>query len=421
MIPSGLKPSLLLFALACLPAEAETRTVPIPRGTLSVEVRGAGARTLVFLHGNGAAKNQWNAQLDAFAKDHRVVAVDLPGMGASAPPARGGYGVEEVAADVWAGLATQPGERLVLVAHSYGGAVALTLAAAHPEAVEGVFLLDVAGDVRAATAEGRARIKAALESAEKDAPRFARLKERMFEPILKDALPATRAKVMGDLEATSVAAFLGCLAGLQEFDPGAALARIRGPVFNLASERMDPAATLAAGHREVAASLLPGTSHWPMLDKPAAVNAALARFLGGILPEQRQFDFWIGDWRVEDEKGQHLGDNLVTSSLGGAVLQEHWRGSRGGVGTSLNAWIPALNGWRQTWIDGQGGLLVLEGGLKGGAMVMEGEQPSPKGPVKSRITWTPLPDGRVRRIWEQSTDGGKTWQMAFDGYYKRKS
>ena len=36
-----------------------------------------------------------------------------------------------------------------------------------------------------------------------------------------------------------------------------------------------------------------------------------------------------------------------------------------------------------------------------------------------RITWTPLPDGRVRQLWESSIDAGRTWAVAFDGFYAK--
>ena len=37
---------------------------------------------------------------------------------------------------------------------------------------------------------------------------------------------------------------------------------------------------------------------------------------------------------------------------------------------------------------------------------------------QTRVTWRPLPDGRVRQTFESSTDGGKTWSVSFDGFYK---
>ena len=42
------------------------------------------------------------------------------------------------------------------------------------------------------------------------------------------------------------------------------------------------------------------------------------------------------------------------------------------------------------------------------------------GRLFDRTTLTPLPDGRVRQVIEQSHDGGVTWQTGFDAYYVRK-
>lgn len=137
-------------------------------------------------------------------------------------------------------------------------------------------------------------------------------------------------------------------------------------------------------------------------------------------PEQRQFDFWVGEWEVHDAKGQRLGRNRIVPLLGGTVLQEHWEGSQGGAGTSLNAYLPARKAWRQSWVDAKGGSLDLFGGREGDAMVLRGTTEGPKGRMLERITWTPLPDGRVRQLWEQSPDGGATWTVSFDGYYSRR-
>ena len=75
--------------------------------------------------------------------------------------------------------------------------------------------------------------------------------------------------------------------------------------------------------------------------------------------------------------------------------------------------------WRQCWVDAKGGSLNLLGGLEGASMVLRGTTEGPRGRVLERITWTPLPDGRVRQLWEQSPDGGATWTVSFDGYYTR--
>lgn len=134
-------------------------------------------------------------------------------------------------------------------------------------------------------------------------------------------------------------------------------------------------------------------------------------------PEHSQFDFWVGDWRVTTPDGKHAGDNRIEKILDGCALHESWQGASGGRGHSYNAWDRDRQVWHQTWVDRQGTLLLLDGGLKDGAMVMTGMQ----GNTLNRITWTPNKDGTVRQVWETSADAGKTWQVAFDGLYRRKS
>jgi hypothetical protein len=135
--------------------------------------------------------------------------------------------------------------------------------------------------------------------------------------------------------------------------------------------------------------------------------------------EHRQFDFWVGEWDVTAPNGQLAGRNSITRELSGCVLHEHWTGTGGLRGESFNTWDRTRKRWHQTWVSSTGNLLVLEGGLVNGAMQMSGESMSPKGPVHNRITWTPSSDGTVRQFWETSVDGGKTWQVAFDGQYRR--
>jgi len=53
-------------------------------------------------------------------------------------------------------------------------------------------------------------------------------------------------------------------------------------------------------------------------------------------------------------------------------------------------------------------------------MVLKSAAPAKKGAPIDRITWEPLPGGDVRQLWEQSSDGGATWTVAFDGRYTRK-
>jgi len=136
--------------------------------------------------------------------------------------------------------------------------------------------------------------------------------------------------------------------------------------------------------------------------------------------EHHQFDFWIGKWTVSDSAGKQVGTSEVQSISGGCGLLENWQDMNGGSGKSLNMYEPSAKHWTQTWVGSGGAVLRLSGGLEDGKMVLRGERVTARGPIRDRITWAPLPDGRVRQTWDISTDGGTTWQTTFDGYYARR-
>lgn len=143
--------------------------------------------------------------------------------------------------------------------------------------------------------------------------------------------------------------------------------------------------------------------------------------MGGATEHERahDFDFWVGEWEVSGPDGTAYGRNSVTAPFGTGTLAEHWRGSGQVEGHSLNAYDAARGCWHQTWVDSGGSVLLLDGGLVEGAMVLEGVAPGESEDlVRHRITWTPSADG-VRQHWETSADDGATWTTAFDGRYRR--
>lgn len=151
----------------------------------------------------------------------------------------------------------------------------------------------------------------------------------------------------------------------------------------------------------------------------AAVAPAFATEAPCATPAHRAFDFWIGTWDVARPDGTLAGRNRIEAVLGGCALHESWVGASGYSGHSYNVYDAARNLWHQTWVDSTGTPLFLEGGLRDGRMVLQGEQASKDGKALHRITWTPLPGGQVRQHWELSKDAGRNWQTLFDGRYTR--
>lgn len=103
------------------------------------------------------------------------------------------------------------------------------------------------------------------------------------------------------------------------------------------------------------------------------------------------------------------------------MILEEWKGARGNPGISVNYYDPATKHWHQTWVGGDGSILNLEGEFKNGAMVLEGKSGGSKqaAPVKNRITWTPIPEGKVKQEWATS-ENGKEWKSIFVGIYSHE-
>ena len=136
-------------------------------------------------------------------------------------------------------------------------------------------------------------------------------------------------------------------------------------------------------------------------------------------PAYREFDFWLGEWQVRTPDGKLAGRNRIEREYGGCVLHERYDTDKGYRGESLNVYDAPRKLWHQTWVDSAGTLLLLEGRLVDGRMVLEGQTLDESGrPTKHRITWSRNADGSVRQLWESTDDKGG-WSTAFDGKYTR--
>ena len=149
---------------AALDGPIEATEVWAPRPVLHASVQGVDiaysdsggqGAPIVFIHGLSSSMGFWERQLEVFeGQGYRVLALDLPGFGASGRP-DAPYTppwFAEIVADWLSGLGIQ---RATLVGHSMGGQIAITLALAHPERVSRLVLSAPAGLERFSAGEGR--------------------------------------------------------------------------------------------------------------------------------------------------------------------------------------------------------------------------------------------------------------------------
>ena len=268
------------------PASRATAVLPLPGAGLAYEVTGAGP-AVVLVHGFGLDMRMWEPQAGHLAARFRVVRYDCRGFGASGPfdPAV----PYTHAGDLVALLDHLAIGEAVLAGLSFGGRVVLQTALAAPARVRGLILLDavldgVPWDPESADAldELARRVRAGGAPAGRAAwlahPLFAAARQR---PELAGRLAAMVAGYPGQH-------WLG-------HDP-------HRPVQPRPIEVLEDVATpalVAVGEQDVPAfremssvlarripgaeyRLVAGAGHMVNMERPAAVNELLTRFLAGL-------------------------------------------------------------------------------------------------------------------------------------------
>lgn len=103
-------------------------------------------KTIVFVHGYAGCAETWEYQINHFARGYRVVAPDLRGHGQSDAPFTE-YTMQELVADLQTIVEELDlPEKFILAGHSFGGAICVEYASAHPERLEKLILIATAGE-----------------------------------------------------------------------------------------------------------------------------------------------------------------------------------------------------------------------------------------------------------------------------------
>ncbi|MDO5102609.1 MAG: acetoin dehydrogenase dihydrolipoyllysine-residue acetyltransferase subunit [Lautropia sp.] len=106
---------------------------------------GEGDRTVLLIHGFGGDLNSWLFNLDELARDHRVIAVDLPGHGGSGIALPDAPDVPGLAAFMLRFLDEIGIERTSILAHSMGGAIGAQMALLAPQRIDKLALVSPCG------------------------------------------------------------------------------------------------------------------------------------------------------------------------------------------------------------------------------------------------------------------------------------
>jgi hypothetical protein len=135
--------------------------------------------------------------------------------------------------------------------------------------------------------------------------------------------------------------------------------------------------------------------------------------------------FWIGDWDVFDSTGAHYATQRVSAVIDSCAITAEWASGGGNKGMGLSAFDMKTHEWKQIYVSNQvpfrSGvtLRTSDPSYAGpGIRFISLFDPTAGNPGQSRVTIMPLSGHRALQEFEDSRDGGKTWQVVFKAEHR---
>jgi len=260
----------------------ETTISAVDGVTIAYDVQGSGNTALVFIHGWCSNRTFWREQLDVFANDYRVVAIDLPGHGSSGRT-REKWSLSSSSVDVITVVESLDLERIVLIGHSMGGLVCLKAAQRLPERVIGVIGVDTIGDVESEDQpEMMDRVITAFEADFEGT--MSAFMPKLFSP---NANPELVQWVTESSVKTDHVMALMIARGVSGVDEKKLLSGVDVPVRVVYAAKNGSKESLIfvktnSKYADFKAVFVHGVGHFPHLEKPEEVNHHLRAFLAEL-------------------------------------------------------------------------------------------------------------------------------------------
>ena len=240
------------------------------------QVVGSGKPALVFVHGWSCDQSYWDAQAPHFARQHKVVTIDLAGHGESGQD-RHTWTMAAFGEDVVAVVKELALDQVVLIGHSMGGAVIAEAARRMPERIIGLVGADTFWDVERVlpqeqTDEFLARFQADFV---KTTGEFVRAS--MFTP---DSNPVLVERIVADMSAAPPEVGVGAIVGMSRQDLALTFEEVQAPIRCIGAGKSPinvEAARRHASSFEVV--FMPGVGHFVMMEDPETFNRLLAEFV----------------------------------------------------------------------------------------------------------------------------------------------
>jgi pimeloyl-ACP methyl ester carboxylesterase len=228
---------------------------------------GSGKAPLVLIHGFGSDFNSWRPMLGAGTLGNPILAVDLPGHGGSTHTIPDD--LDGIATQVEQTIAAHHSGPIILVGHSFGGAIATEIAARSNLDIRALILIAPAGlgpEINGAFLSGfvRARTEASLVAWMKH---LVQDKGLLTKPFINATLAQSQDVALRDAQQLVADRFFAD--GTQVFDIRQSLSNLAIPVRVIfgAADRVIPAAHATGLPGEIAVHVFAGTGHMPQLEQ----------------------------------------------------------------------------------------------------------------------------------------------------------
>ncbi len=268
------------------------REVDVVGARVNYVEMGEGA-PILFVHGLSGAWQNWLENIPEFAKDHRVVAVDLPGFGASPMPpweiTIPNYGrfLRDFCERV--GIA-----RCSLIGNSMGGFIATEVAITEPERVDELVLISAAGITWARARRepvavlGRVGMAAAPLALriQTSGMRRPRLRKIAFQGVFHDPLALRREMLWENfVPAMQSPGYLDAMTNLVGYDIRHRLEEIEVPTLIVwgRNDRVVPVPAANAYEKRIGDNaelvIFDRCGHVPQIERPVRFNRVVSEFL----------------------------------------------------------------------------------------------------------------------------------------------
>lgn len=269
--------SIVVLALAGAFAASPARS---DHAGLAFETSGKGEPTLVLLHGLGMDRDEWDRIAPLLEKRHKLLNVELPGHGASAPIAK--VSVSAVAQELDRTLRREKVKNPVLVGNSYGALVALEEAAEHPGDIRGVVTIDLGTYVDADSE----RIANLADLIDRRYPLFLR---GVFEYMVRDSSQID--SVLAKASRVEPAVMSEYFHDVWKTDLRPKVLKMKTPILVVATDIVWPAkesweaAQTRLGYQtagRVTGKRIFGSGHFVPMDQPDTLAAAILQFTSSL-------------------------------------------------------------------------------------------------------------------------------------------